>query len=178
MEISDIKQYRNQLGNILVIVLSVIIGSAIYKNQAKIAVSLKGQEQEAVQANELLSQISASESTLNLYKNVLGKGEVSVLINEINSIAKEVPVKVLSIKPGDESSLPSYAKQKFEVTVTAQDYHYLGKFISGLENSSEVFIIDDLNESSVSEGGAALQEAGASKEVTARITLSAIFIKG
>lgn len=174
MEIPDIKQYKNQIINITIVVIALIIANHIYKNQMKAAESLKLQQQEVIRVNGLLSQIRLSDAEISAYKKILGAKDISVLINEINSIAKEKQVKVLSIKPLKEAALPSYAKQEFEIAVSAEDSHHIGEFVSGLESSTQVFVIEDFNESAIQQD----QEKGAGKEITARITLSAIFIRG
>ena len=179
MDIPDIRQYKNQIFNIMIIVLALIIANVLYKNQARTAESLKIQKEEAIRVNELLSQISASESEINLYKDALGVNETSELINEINSIAKQSEVKIISIKPGEKTLFSSYSKQKFEISVTSPSSHYIGKFVNGLENSSAAFIVEDFNEASTTgETQYGQQEEGAGEGVIAKIILNAISVRG
>ena len=179
MEISDFSKYKNQIPNILIIIVALIIGGSLYSNQVKKVGSLKVKEQEAIKVNQIISEIAASDKQISLYKQALGSGDMSVLINEVNDIAAQAQVKVLAIRPLNETALQAYAKQELEVSVSAPDSHRIGKFISGLENSEKVFIVGSFTEGisqSTADQYSRRQAAGA-QEVSARIVLSAIFIR-
>jgi Tfp pilus assembly protein PilO len=69
------------------------------------------------------------------------------------------------VKPVAEIRQAEYVKSPFVMTVSTPTYHALGKFISALENSKDVYIFDSVD-ISTSENEA--------NKLTATMTLSTI----
>jgi Tfp pilus assembly protein PilO len=144
--ISLISKHKNKLPGIIIIILSLIIASNIYKSQLKTVESLKEKKDLEIRKNEILNQISQNiEKTLNPYKQLLNTKDTSLLIDTISNIAKESGIKINSLKPQTEEQKTDYIKYSFDLEIAASDYHNLGKFINKIENSSDVYLVEALN---------------------------------
>lgn len=140
-----IDKHKGKILNAAVIIFAVIIANNIYRNQLNEINSLREKKEMELKKKDILGDFTGLESKLNAYKELLGKRDLSVVINDINAIAKSSNVKIISIKPSEEESYPEYVKFPFELVVTTVNYHALGKFVSALENSSIVFLVEGVN---------------------------------
>ena len=142
--IEFINKYKKYLLNIVVILAALIIASKIYKGQDKILENLREEAQETTKKNEVLQDLSQLEKRVSLYNNLFSKKDASAAINTISNIAKESNIKIISIRPLSEQRSPEYIKIPLDLTVSAPDYHALGKFISRVENQQDVYFIDSM----------------------------------
>ncbi|MFA4989499.1 MAG: type 4a pilus biogenesis protein PilO [Candidatus Omnitrophota bacterium] len=160
-------KYRNKAVNIGVIIVFLIVAGNIHKgSQARIA-SLKAKiSEEGKKSGELL-KINQLEGRIKEYKKLLTKKEASLVMGNISDIAKGAGVEVLSLKP-PRKELPGadYTKDVFEVSVNAPGYDALGRFISGVESSSNVYTVDNIVISS--------QAAPDEKGLTADLKISSV----
>ncbi|MCM8795762.1 MAG: type 4a pilus biogenesis protein PilO [Candidatus Omnitrophica bacterium] len=177
-------KYKNQLVNIFIIILGLIVASNIYKTQDKIMQTLKTEKEEAVKKSGILGEIKQLEKKINVYKKYLTKKDPLILTNNINNFAQESGVKIISVRPEGEIEYPAYIQYSFSLVISASDYHKIGSFISKLENSVDIYIIESLNiESSnflrsTEQTEARQIEAGQTEEINATLVLSTIFFKG
>lgn len=165
-------QYRKQLINLPVIILALVMANNIRKAQVRTVESLKLQKNEVIKQNEILAEIKQSQEKLNFYKNVLKQKDRTILMNTIGNIAKESEVRILSIKPLKERDYPAYVQYPFTLSISANNYHLIGKFISRLESSADIYWVDSLDMSPAQES-----ETSLIKGINAGLTLSTIFCK-
>jgi Tfp pilus assembly protein PilO len=59
-------------------------------------------------------------------------------------MAREFSVKISMIKPAEEGAFPLYTKYPFELTVEADNYHQIGKFISKIETNPNIYTVGSL----------------------------------
>lgn len=143
MELADfINEHKNKLLNIAVILIALLIAHNIHKGQVRSVAALKEKKETELKKNEILGNISQLEKRLNLYKNLLNKKDISLIINTLNKIAKDAEVKINSIKPQAERAYPVYLKYPFDLTVEAESYHSLGRFISKLESHPHIYLVE------------------------------------
>jgi len=158
---------RNKILNLAVILLAFIVSyNAIYKKQVKEEQLLKQKISEETKKNDVLKSIGKSEETISAYKNLLPQKDANLNINSISNIAKASNVKITSIRPAPEQRYPDYIKLPFNLVLTMPNYHALGKFISEIENSQDVYAVEVVNIS--------LNEQ--TKELTVNLTVSSIAI--
>lgn len=170
----DINKYKNQMVNIVIIALSLIIANNIHKAQNRIVESLRAEKEEAIKKGEVLAEINQLEKKIDVYKKGLTKKDASVLINNINNLARESDIKIVSLRPQEEKDYPAYIQYSFSMVISALDYHQVGKFVSKLESSPDIYTVDSLNlRPSTGE-----VEGVRPSEVTADLILSTIFFKG
>lgn len=153
MELEDyLNKYKNLILNIAIIICAFIIASNIYKAQDKEINRLKENKESEVKKNSILDSIKSSDKRLKGYKNFLNKKDISLSIDNIGAIAKDSNARITSIKPEAEQSFPLYIKHTFMMSVSISDYGTLGKFISKLESSRDVYMIESIGISSRLEG--------------------------
>lgn len=150
--IGFINKYKNILNlNVVVIILSMIIASNIYKSQAKIKKLLMEKKDMEIKKNVALGDIKQSEEVINAYKNFLNQKDIALAINTISSIAKGSDVKIISFNPGTKADYPVYIKYPFVLSIEADSYHAIGGFISKLESHNDVYMVEGLNMKSLPE---------------------------
>lgn len=147
-----IKKYQNNILNILVIILAVIISLNIYKKQIKAINSLNSQKEAELKNNSEFEKISALEKKNNYFKDYLSKKDSGITINTISNIAKDLGIKIVSIRPEAEVKFAQYTKAVFEISFVAANYHDLGKFVSKMESSNDVYVIESITAKYESKG--------------------------
>lgn len=142
MELKGIlgKNYKNML-NITVIIFALIIANRIYKTQYQVVELLKQKKDAELKKNSVLGEFSYLEKSVILYKNLLQKKDAAAIINKITNIANDSSVKITSIKPEKEAGGTGYGSYPFGLSVIADNYHILGKFISKLESYPEMYLV-------------------------------------
>ncbi len=138
----DIKKYKNNALNALIIIVTLVVAYNIYNNQTKNMQLLKDKEDIELKKNEVLGKISQAEKVVSSYKSYLNRKDLSLLINTIGNLAKETNVTIIAIKPGMEEKHPIYTRYPFDLSVGALDYHAVGKFISKLESHPDIYFVD------------------------------------
>ncbi len=166
----DLSRYKNIIFNLGVIILVLIFAGNVYKRQVKDIEVIKTTRDSEARKNEVLGNIRQKEKKINSFKNAINKKDVSLIMNPLSSIARDSSVKIISIGPQGEKDYPVYLKYSFALVVTANNYHNIGKFISKLENSGDIYIVESIN---------IVESEGQSKEekCKAKLRLSTILIK-
>lgn len=171
--IYQVNKYKNKIVNIGIIVLALIIANNIYKAQATAVKSLRQSKDTEIQKNEILGDIGRSEKKISAYKRALEKKDVLV-IDDLTDMAGGCGVKIISVKPAAEKAYPVYIKYFFDLVISTQNYHQVGKFISKIENSPNIYIIERLNIKPFS----GTEGRGEGARISAVLTVSTVFFKG
>ncbi len=66
-------------------------------------------------------------------------------MDTISGIAKDSNVLLVSIKPGTEENQPLYIKYPFVLVIGVDSYHAIGKFISRIENQSDIYLVEAIS---------------------------------
>ena len=140
-----VNKNKNKVFSLAVIILALIIAFNIYKGQAGRAYSLKAQISEESKKSGILAGIAKLQEQIDSYRKLFIKKEASSLISDINNIAQEAGVNIISIKPSGEAVFPEYTKYIFNLSVIAPDYDKLAEFINKLEVYENVYIVDALD---------------------------------
>lgn len=178
MEISAIINYKNKIINGGIILLAVIIGYNLYSGQAKTVDSLKGNKETELKRNEILNGISTSENQISKYKNFVNKKDVSSLINSLATLANNAKVKITSVKPLGVIDFPVYTKSQFQLQINALNFAVLGKFISDLENSDDIYTVDAITIFPVSASAERPEvESNQKEKLSAEMKVSTILFK-
>ncbi len=180
LDLKSFKQDKNKALNFLIIAIAIIAALFIYANFAKKAASLKNQKEAELKKNELAVNISSLEKQVNKYKESLNKKDIGKLINLINSKAQEAGLRMLSLKPLAMEETAGYSKYSFEISLSSSSYGAIGKFVSGLESSPEVFMVEEISIRSLSgsqESSRAPGDTAKKDRVAAELKISTIIIK-
>ena len=140
-----IVKHKNKILNITIIILALIIASNIYKKQLKETELLKSKKDGEIKKNAVLNNISQLEKMINAYKNLLTQRDTSLIIDTFSNMAKELGVKIASIRPGQEQKYPDYIDFPFDLAITTNSYHALGRFISAIESLPDVYMVEILD---------------------------------
>ncbi|MCX5711532.1 MAG: type 4a pilus biogenesis protein PilO [Candidatus Omnitrophica bacterium] len=155
-----------------VVILALIISFNIFNAQNKGVAVLEERKNQEIQKNQILSEISLLEKKVNVYKKGINSKDISSVINKIGNIAKDSSVYLVSVRPEKSADYGQYTKYNFFVNVSSDNYHKLGDFVSRIENSPDIYFIDNLQISLV-----AASEAEPGK-LNANFYISTILIKG
>lgn len=137
-----LKKYKNKVLNAAVVLLTLIIISNIFKGQSQQVKALNETRAAELKKNEILSSISSLEKKISAFKKIFGKRDPSAVINSLSIIARESNVKIISITPKGQDNRSAYTKYPFDLVVGVENYHSLGKFVSNIESSNDLFFID------------------------------------
>ncbi|MDD2688761.1 MAG: type 4a pilus biogenesis protein PilO [Candidatus Omnitrophica bacterium] len=137
-----VDKHKNKLLNIAVIILALILTYNIYKQYLADKASLEQKKEMELKKRTALENISQLELKIQSYQNLLSEKGASVLINNINSLAKDSGVKIISVRPAEKVQEEEYIKFPFELVINAPSYHAVGNFVSKLESSPEVFLVE------------------------------------
>jgi len=145
IDLSLIVTYKNKIINGAIILIAVIIGYNLYSSQVKGVEQLKVNIDTEHKKNEVLGNLNVLETKTDSYKKLVNKKDINSIMNSVGGLAREANIKVDVFKPADEKSFPLYTKYIYSLKISCPDYITLGKFISFLENSPEIFAIESLN---------------------------------
>jgi hypothetical protein len=168
-----IGKYKNKILNIAIIIVALIISQNIYKNQAKNTASLLGRKDEEIKKNAELEEISQLQDKFNAIKQAINNKDISLVPRTISSTAEYSAIRIVSLKPQREEPYPLYVKYPFDLVLVATDYHRLGKFISRIEDSADIYVVENINIRSIPEE----QKQNKVDTLVAELRLSTILIK-
>jgi Tfp pilus assembly protein PilO len=139
-----INKAKDNILNIIIIIIAVIIAFNHYKTKTRDVKSLKDTLNTELKKNEVLGDISNLEKKFTLFRNKINDKSISLVIDSLGNMAKESDVKIILVKPQNAMNLGYYTSYPFQLTVVAKDYHQIGKFISIIENSPDIYIIENI----------------------------------
>jgi len=152
----------------------VIVGGCImfamntYKEkQAEIDGVIQSKELE-LKKNEVLQEISLLDKNYNQLKAKINNKDKanSAIMFSLSTLAKDAGIKVTYIRPVGEEKTAVFSRSVFEVALSSQDYHKIGKFVSAIESAPELFTVEDLE-----------LTGGAEDSLSARLTVSTVMVK-
>ncbi|PIP20798.1 MAG: hypothetical protein COX40_02830 [Candidatus Omnitrophica bacterium CG23_combo_of_CG06-09_8_20_14_all_40_11] len=145
MKLTNFIITKDKIVNITIIIIASIIVICIYKSQTNNIQTLKIQKEVEIKKNELLDNIRQSEKVISSYQNLISKRDMSLILATVSNIADESGATIISIKPAAEEQSPVYIRYLFNLTVSVNNYHAIGTFISNLENHPDGYFVDQLN---------------------------------
>jgi Tfp pilus assembly protein PilO len=169
MEILNvINKIKENLLNILIIIVALMISFNNYKTRNKALEILKAKRDVELKINQLLDEISTLENMNFSLKGKINNKAVSATIDVLGGIARDSNVKIILIKPQVERFYSAYTLYPFEVSITSSSYHRVAKFINLLEKSSNIYFIENMELSSNPQ----IKE----DKITAKLVISTILI--
>ena len=98
----------------------------------------------------MAKDIAQLEKKTEAYKKVFVKKDLASVMDIISGIAKDVSVKLISVKPSAEEIQDNYINSSFLISLNAPSYHALGNFISKIENHKNVYLVSEISISTIS----------------------------
>ena len=151
---------------ILVVALNLAIKVAVMKEKA--LSQLNAQKETEIKKSQKLADILALEKQMASLRQVVNAKQVERSIDTLGTFAKDAQVKIVLIKPQEKISGGGFTRFGYELTLSAANYHQLGKFIDLIEHSPDIFVVENL----LISGPRGKQDAG----ISATMTLSTIVI--
>ncbi len=142
MRLSDILNYKNKIIHTVIIISAVITASNLYKSQTRGIGSVREKKELEIKKIGVLGDINELTKLIKLYKDLVNKKDISSVINMLNRIANDSGINIVTVRPVKEQVYPLYVKYPFELIVSAKHFDNIGEFISKLESSPDVYIID------------------------------------
>ncbi|MDD5432934.1 MAG: type 4a pilus biogenesis protein PilO [Candidatus Omnitrophica bacterium] len=136
---------KNTIINLGFVLIGIIISVYIYNQNTKEIKSLEFNQEQEKKRNAALLGISELEKRIDVYKRLLPKKEASAIINELTSFAQSAGVQVVSVRPSEEKITSYCVLSPFDVVINALDYHAVGRFVSSIESSKDVYLVDNVN---------------------------------
>jgi len=140
-----IKKYHNKAVNAAVIIVALIIALKIYSNNAAEVAILNTNKDTQIDKNVILERVNKTYREINSLKKFINRKELDSVINTIGDIAKDSSVDIVSISPATEENKPHYIKFFFDLRLSADSYHNMGKFVSSLESSQDILNVETLS---------------------------------
>jgi len=163
--------YKNKTLSALIIIIALIIASNIYKGQDSRIKSLIRSKEAELKKNEVINKIVRADKIFRSYQDVIKKKDINTAINTITGIAQSRGISITSLKPLKEEAGPVYTRYPFELSVSANSYHNIARFISDIENHKDTYFVDRINIK-------AADTAGAAYKLGANIVISTVAAKG
>jgi len=146
IEIQEIiKKHHNKAVNAAVIIAALVIAFKIYNNFAREVAIINRTKDTQIEKNVVLEKVSRTNKEIEGLKKFINKKELDSVINTIGDIAKDSGVDIVSISPATEENKPYYIKFFFDLRLSADSYHNIGKFISSLESSQDILNVETVN---------------------------------
>ncbi len=140
-----LSKYKNIILNILVVLVAVFFASKIYKAQDNEIVGLREVGGLEVNKNNVLSDIALLEKKISAFRQFLNQKDVTAVLNNINKMATLCDITINSVRPQPEAVFNTYTKIPYRLSIEIKDYHQLGRFISALESSQFVYVVDEIS---------------------------------
>lgn len=137
-------QHKNKIINTAILIFALLFTRNIYRQQLKVADSLRERKDTEEKKNSILADIRQLEKKIKVYEDFVNRKDISVAMNIISEIAQDFSINVISIRPAAPLERPLYTKYFFELRLEAQNYHNIGRFISNLESRSELYSVEGL----------------------------------
>jgi len=137
-----LQKNKNVALNMAIILLAIIIGVKIYQGQESQIKSLKKQTQTEIKSNEVFKNLTLLDDKVNAYKRSLKIKNTGEVMNTVSEIAKNMGLKIDSIRPMGEAAGDDYVKFSVSAVIRAKNYNQIGEFMNRLENDNAFFTVD------------------------------------
>lgn len=141
MDFGEITPYKKQIINIGIIGLFLIVGVNIYRIQSIEADRLRQEQEKEIKNNAILRRIQELDKRLTYYKDFANKKELAAVMNKLSRLAKDSGVTVRSIRPLVEERGVVSLEYPYQLSIDAEDYGAIGRFISAVESDRDIYII-------------------------------------
>ncbi len=139
--------------DILIIGLALIFANNINKAQSKQVLILKEQKEIELKKQLVLNDINKLYTKISAVKGYINKKDISTAVNSLTDIAKVCYIQIESLRPRGEDTHPEYVVYPFDLSVLTDDFHKMGKFISRLESSPDLYTIRSFDFHPINDSG-------------------------
>ena len=141
----QVNKYKNLFINAVIIIAALIVAYNLYNSGSSNAESLRAKISGEEKKNMELEKIGKLEKKITAYRKLLVERDDSAVMNDISDIAKDAGVEVVSVRPSQKEPGSDYTKSLFELTINANGYDKLAKFINAVESYNNVYMIESMD---------------------------------
>lgn len=169
--VAIVNKVKENILLIVMIVIALIIASNIVKSKEQEIQTLKSEAELEEKKNAVIQEIAGNEKRVKSLVDSVNARASKSAIDALGAMAKAASVQIKGINKQAETVSPEglYVKTPYEIVLAASSYHQIGSFVSLVEQSPEIFIVEGL------------QVKGASgtdpERVSATVSLSTITLK-
>jgi Tfp pilus assembly protein PilO len=139
-----IGKYKNNAANIVLVIIALMVANRINGMQSANTALLNEKIKTESNRNTVLADISRTEKQFASYKKAVNKKDMNAVVTNLQTFARDSSVTILSMKPLSEKAMGDLTRYPYELTV-AGTYHKIGKFISKLESSPDIYMVENMN---------------------------------
>jgi Tfp pilus assembly protein PilO len=143
---------KNLVLNLVVVVIAGVVAFQLYQKNEQAKIKLSSDIKNEQDKSKKLEEIDQSEKTMAAYRKLLSKKDTSLVMATITNMAKELGIRVVTVKPVPEEKRNEFIRMPFVLTVAPPSYHALGKFISAIESAQDVYVVDSVEITTGKEG--------------------------
>lgn len=138
------KEHKNRVINIGIVLAAIFIAFKIYSSQEVEITLLNQAKEEEKNKNDILTEIEKKDKVLQGYSNFINQKDRNSILNNISDIARLSSVELVSIRPINEEDVSFYSKLNYDLRLSSDSYHNIGKFISLLESAPDIFLVEKM----------------------------------
>jgi len=142
--LSNITLYKNQALFIVILLVAGLIAKNIVGSWGKEKLQMGKQREEVNRQHGMERQLTTAEKSLKGLTDQMLDSDFFVLKGIIEQMAKDSGLKVVSLKPGNETVLPAYKRMEV-VMVTKGEYPNVIRFMGAMEEVTLPIEIAALN---------------------------------
>lgn len=136
------KGHKNIIVNAGIILAAIFVAFKIYSSQGSEIALLNQAREEEKNKNDVLKKIEKKDKELEEYIKFINQKERGLIINDISDMARLSAVEIISIKPVNEENVSFYTKLNYDLKLSSDSYHNIGKFVSLLESNPDIFLVE------------------------------------
>jgi Tfp pilus assembly protein PilO len=144
-----IERNKDTIVNVGIVIVALFIAFHFYRSTETQVSALRQAQSAESEKNKVIADIAALEKKAETYQKFFVKRDLASIMDVISSIAKTTSVKINSVKPSTEEVRGTYFNSSYLIALNAHSYHALGEFISKIENLKDVYLISDVNITSI-----------------------------
>ncbi|MFZ2356808.1 MAG: type 4a pilus biogenesis protein PilO [Candidatus Omnitrophota bacterium] len=138
------KEYKDRIVNVLIILAAIFIAFKIYSSQGTEIALLNQAREEEKNKNDILKEIEKKDKELQEYTTFINQKDRNSIFNNISDMAKLSAVELISIRPLNEENVSFYIKLNYDLKISSDSYHSIGKFVSLLESAPDIFLVEKI----------------------------------
>lgn len=165
-----VNKNKVKIVNIGIIIIALIIANKIYQAQDRQLAQLKQLKEAEMKKSQVLDEVLSLDKKLTAYRGLLTKQGQAGAIDNITNIARSSGLEIISLRPMQEMLSGVYVKSPYEIELSAESFHQIGRFISKIESNPVVYIVDNISITSM-----ASQRKGDPQKLTAKLRVSNIY---
>ncbi len=135
---------QKQALRLTIIGIAVVLCLGIYQKDKTALTALESQIDTEKSKNIALKSLEMVDKMSFKYKELINNKDIEKSVDVIQEMASRANVKIDSLNSKSEEYGDVFVSYPYALSLTAKNFHEIGKFLSLLESHSNIYIIRDL----------------------------------